>query len=248
LAHNEWAYRLSRRVKGLLRYALRRPHEPEFAAFRLWPNRRRLFLDIGANVGQSALSPHLFRPHQRILSIEANPYHERDLRFLRHILPKFDYVICGAGAESSEATLHVPTFRCVPITGEASFERSTAEESQWLKEHLHASSSPDFGVEAHQVQVRRIDELGLRPDFVKIDVERAEVAVLRGMAETIERCRPIFLIEISADFEAMRQELEPRGYRSFRYVAKADSLVPLEGQHRGNIFWIPTAPEAATAS
>lgn len=43
----------------------------------------------------------------------------------------------------------------------------------------------------------RIDSLGLgRIDFVKVDVEGAELRVLRGMAETIQKYRPRLVIEV----------------------------------------------------
>jgi len=41
-----------------------------------------------------------------------------------------------------------------------------------------------------------LDSLGLDPDVVKIDVEGAELDVLRGGVETLYRCKPIVVVEI----------------------------------------------------
>ena len=54
-------YRLARRPYAAARYALRRPHDPDYGAFALFPDRRGLFLDVGANAGMSALSFRVFR-------------------------------------------------------------------------------------------------------------------------------------------------------------------------------------------
>jgi FkbM family methyltransferase len=71
------------------------------------------------------------------------------------------------------------------------------------------------------VDVVSIDELVASdqfrpPQLVMIDVEGSEVEVLRGMAHTIERYRPILLCEVHwlvGEFrEVCRELLEPVGY------------------------------------
>lgn len=56
-----------------------------------------------------------------------------------------------------------------------------------------------FGVHypAAAVRWKRLDDFGLsRVDKVKVDVEGLELAVLRGAALTLERCRPEVLVEV----------------------------------------------------
>ncbi|MGH7153703.1 MAG: FkbM family methyltransferase [Acetobacteraceae bacterium] len=45
------------------------------------------------------------------------------------------------------------------------------------------------------VQTAALDGFGLLPQFIKIDVEGHELAVLRGAAETLERNHPAILVE-----------------------------------------------------
>lgn len=63
-----------------------------------------------------------------------------------------------------------------------------------------------------------IDGLDLeRVDFFKVDVEGMELEVLAGAQATIERCRPIVMVEvIKSDEAALQKFFEARGYRTIR--------------------------------
>lgn len=53
-----------------------------------------------------------------------------------------------------------------------------------------------MGEGLNKVSIMTIDSLNLkRVDFIKIDVEGMEAKVLQGAKETIQRCRPVMLIE-----------------------------------------------------
>ena len=223
----------------MLRYLRRVPHEREFAFFARLPDRDGLFLDIGANTGTSAMSFRLFNKRSWILSIEPNPVHVRDLQLVKRLLPRFDYLICGAGDRNARATLHVPFYRAIPVTGEASLMPDEVRpQSSWFLRQLAVTSAADFRVEEVPIQVRRLDDLGLTPTFVKIDVEGAELSVLKGLDETIRRCRPIMLIEASA-VPAIAEQLRQLDYRIFGLEASTDRLVPYRAGSFANVFCFP---------
>src|SRR4051812_31554677 len=101
-------YDSARRPYALARYALRRPHEADYAAFALLSGAGGLFLDVGANSWMSAYSFRLARRHDPILSLEPNPFHARDLRFVGRFVQPFKFRICAAGRERGRMALHVP--------------------------------------------------------------------------------------------------------------------------------------------
>ncbi len=74
--------------------------------------------------------------------------------------------------------------------------------------------------EVHAVEVRRLDDLGLpRASFWKIDVEGAELGVLRGAERTLRQSPPEALqVEIFLLDEAVYLETLTRLQRSFRHV------------------------------
>jgi FkbM family methyltransferase len=82
-------------------------------------------------------------------------------------------------------------------------------------------------------EVRKLDtclaELasGRTPDIVKIDVEGADEAVLRGAAGTIARCHPTLIVEIWGGGHFIRSYLGELGYVAYAYDYGAHRLTPL---------------------
>ena len=238
LLEHRRAYLLAARARRLGRYLRRRPHEIDFEYFSQCADREGLFLDIGANAGTSAMSFRLYNRRSPILSVEPNPFHEPDLRLLKRLLRRFDYLICGAGQENGTLTLHVPVYKGVPLTGEASLSATppVPEDSFFLSE-LPSFDAQDFGVQEVRVKVRPLDDLNLNPEFVKIDVEGFELSVLRGLEQTIGRCRPLLLIEEAA-INQVRAWLGDRGYDPFVYDPARRSLTPYVTNNTHNVFFV----------
>lgn len=224
LTRSPRAYRLARRPYATARYLLRRPHDPDYAAFALFEGEGP-FLDVGANAGMSALSFRLARRRNAIVSIEPNPFHEGDLRFTGRLVRRFGYRLWAAGEADGRMTLHIPVYRGVPLTTEASLWRDGVTGSTSLRARLgHRMDSPEFEIVAREVPVRRLDGLGLDPSFVKLDVQGAEDVALKGLRETLERARPVLLIE-SAGEEVVRR-LDGMDYEPLAYDAARHMLVP----------------------
>lgn len=227
-----------RRARSLGAFALRRPHDPDFGAFALFADRRGLFLDVGANRGQSALSFRIYNRSAPILSIEPLVAHEPDLRFVKRFLSRFDYRICAAGEHPGRARLHVPVLRGMALTVEASLDRDTAAHN-WFGSQLGAAVADEVRIESFEVPVCRLDDLGLSPDFVKIDTEGSEGEVVAGLSETLARCRPVLMVERRASsFAAVCDRVRGLGYRPHAWIATQRRLRPL-GEHRPrNVFFL----------
>jgi FkbM family methyltransferase len=239
-------YRAARQARQVARFLARRPHEPEFAAFGQL-NRTGLFLDVGANTGTSAMSFRIFRRGDPILSIEPNPDLERELRLVRRLVRRMEYMLCAAGDADGEVALHVPVYRGVAMDTVASVRLDAVQERWSLRRQLGARvDGPELRIEERAVPVRRLDDLGLEPAFVKLDVEGFELAVLRGLEQTVERARPVVLVERSDSFADVTQFLTSRGYELFVYATASRELVPYAAQDVTNVFFLP--PDAAGAT
>lgn len=189
-------YERSRRPYAVGRYWLRRPHDDDYRVFGMFPERTGVFLDVGANAGMSALSFRIYNKSCPIVSVEPNPFHEADLRFVGRLARPFTYKLWAAGAREDELTLHVPVYRGVPITAEASLLREQVETSSSLRARVgDALATGDLEIVARTVPVKPLDRLGVRPAFVKLDVQGFEHQALIGLTGTIARDRPVLLVE-----------------------------------------------------
>lgn len=111
-----------------------------------------------------------------------------------------------------------------------------------------AGSSQTGGVrEVQLVPTVTLDWLAERfpaPRMVKIDVEGAELAVLRGAARLLAECRPVLLCEI---FDRNRREvdalLRDQGYRLFDADLPLESRRPLEVSVANTLAYPPERVE-----
>lgn len=151
------------------------------------------FVDVGCHLG-SVVAEVQHRTGARVIAVEAIPGKAADLR---RRFPWLTVHACAAGESSGE----VPFFIQPAATG-------------------YSSLVCNPGSRPITVPLRRLDDLVQHADTVKIDVEGAELGVLRGAERLIAACRPVVMFE-SAPPEpmytkaAMWDWCEARGYGIF---------------------------------
>lgn len=237
------AYPPLRRAWQISRYVLRRPitHGDDFAGFAQFSDRRGLFLDVGASSGTSAMTFRIVNRRSPILSIEPNAILEPELRFLKRIVPRFDYRIAAAGDREGTITLYVPVYRGVPLTAYSTANRDDLLDERgglrdWLGDRV---TGPQLEIQEVTAPIVRLDDLGLDPAFVKIDVEGAELRVLHGLTGTLRQSHPVLLIERSGDFAAIQELLALEGYRPYSYRGDEARFVPFGTDRPGpNVFFL----------
>lgn len=206
-------YGWTRRVYGYLCYRLGIPYDSDFAFFHDLGG--GLFIDVGANSGQSARSLRIFNRELSIVSFEANPLLEPELRFTKRLLGDgYEYRMVGLGSREECLTLYVPLAGRTPLTPWATADRESLERN---RPAIEQEACRAITVVEVPVEICRFDDLALRPLVVKIDVEGFELAVLEGMRETLARDEPILMIENNASAEQAAALLASLGYRTFEY-------------------------------
>jgi FkbM family methyltransferase len=168
-------------------------------------------LDVGANLGLSALSFRKLLPRARILSLEPNPCHAKWLARIKDRDKNFDYLLVGAGESNASFALHVPYYRTIPLHTMASLQRADLEEAC---NNLYARACKHIRIEVLEAKVLPIDQLGLSPELIKIDAEGFELAIVKGSMETVRRARPYLLLENNPKtLPPIQALLAPLGYQ-----------------------------------
>lgn len=138
-----------------------------------------VYCDIGANVGNHAIYVAKFLDPVEMILFEPNPMAIFILRTnlaLNGVMEKAELSGLGYGLSDRNETLAV----------------------QLDNQNNLGGARLDQGAGETRVQVKTGDELlaGRRVDFLKIDVEGMELAVLAGLKDTLERQTPKIFIEV----------------------------------------------------
>ena len=171
------------------------------------------FVDVGAHIGSVVASVRRKVPDSRIIAIEAMP---DKVASLKRRFPHIRVHQCAAGESEAEMTFYVNT----ELTGYSSLVQP------------RISGNP--AVTCISVKVKPLDSLVPtdKVDVVKIDVEGAELGVIRGSAALIGRCRPIIMFE-SALLETEQQREAAEGIYAFLDSREFTILVPNRLPHEG---------------
>ena len=215
-------------------WASHSPHEPDFEVFRaLRHGRDGVFVDVGANAGQSALSFKTVAPQAQVVSFEPNRMYAPCLAHAQRLLDgnSFSFHLVGCGDQDSRSELIVPVIDGRPYLQEASLDPAQFEVS-WVKARF-ATYGSHVSFERVPVEIRRLDDFHLRPVAVKIDAEGWEMGVLRGMVETLEASLPMLLIE-NNDYMNVTPFLAARGYAPYMFDGR--HVIPLHGLTANTLY------------
>ena len=181
------------------------------------------FVDVGAHIGLYTVAA--AHGPGRVLAFEPNPSAREQLveNLALNDCTNVLVVPKAVGDAPGTALLHVPT------TPDPSFSS--------LAGGRFAEGEP-IDVEVTTVDAE-VEAAGLAPSVVKIDVEGGELAVVTGMQRTLERHRPVLLVEVN---EASARELARtlEGYSGFRVGRGLEPLA--SGSGLFNALFLPQPP------
>jgi FkbM family methyltransferase len=173
-----------------------------------------VFFDVGANVGFfSLLAARLIGPKGKVICFEPLPDNLLKLQenVTRNQLCNVQILPLALGAVNEEQVFQV------------------SERPTWGKLKSVGSETPDKYLTDIKVIVRRLDDLLSEgviepPDFVKIDVEGAEVEVVEGAQETLLHYGPTLMIELHGTGNRLTPIFAKIGYCALPLSEKFDNV------------------------
>jgi FkbM family methyltransferase len=164
------------------------------------------FWDVGANIGYYTWLLKSASLGLRAVMFEASPANAELIRttLKRNRLPGVELIAAGASDCQGEGYLRVDSLAGATSTLDNSAEQ-TFEEQHW---GIPSGKTAISLVTIDDERSRRT-----RVDFIKIDVEGHEAAVLRGAQHTISSDQPILFVECFHPEHVCLEHLEREGYR-----------------------------------
>ena len=239
---NIYLYAFVRRIAGQIPFLL--PHDAAFYAFKKLGDGGRIFLDIGANDGISARSYRKLVPNRPILSFEPNPHHEVSLLRVKKSISNFNYELMGAGETNDSMTLFTPIYKNIPLTNYASLDTDAARKN--LDRHMNIKNiGQKVTFSKNEVLVKKLDDLSLDPEIIKIDVEGFEDIVISGLMKTIAKSRPMLMVEHNQrSFASIKAMLISLDFSVCAYDTKTNTFIKFDDDEPDlNVFFLPNPSE-----
>lgn len=159
-------------MRGRLTYQARKQEAAYAMCKKL--GRTRVAVDVGAHAGTWAM--HMVHEFQHVHAFE--PVAEHRECFLKNLEGATNYTLhdCALGTKAGQVVMQLDASN----TGSTSVDPKASD----------GEKIPLFPLDSFDLQ---------DVDFLKIDTEGFELAVLGGAAETINRCRPVVIVEQKRD-------------------------------------------------
>lgn len=216
------------------------PHEADYHGFALlrdaYPGD---IIDLGANMGHSSRGIRkVVGAGRPIFAVEANPLHEPRLARLKRRMEDFDYTIAAAHSRSGETlTLYTPVLGSIVCHSAAG---TNLDEVKTELAAIWPAYADRFAFRETTTRTLALDDLGLSPGMVKLDIQGNEMDALAGFAATIARTRPAMLCEMTAHIDELKAFFDRLGYAPYTFDAAGRSFSPLGStQTSRNVFFLP---------
>jgi FkbM family methyltransferase len=166
-------------------------------------------LDVGAHIGYlSVYFAQLVGPGGRVFAFEPDPENRRYLRGNVERRPQVSIIEKAVAASTGERNFFVEN-----LTGQ---NNTLYDDYPTLDSNSAAAGYSGGGYRKITVEAISIDDFcrneHVHPDFVKFDIEGAELEALRGMEETVARSPPRLMVEVSLHQPEVVRWLTERGY------------------------------------
>jgi FkbM family methyltransferase len=192
--------------------------------------------DIGANVGFYSLIASRLVGDGRVIAFEPLPANQDAIRrnlALNEITNVQLIGVALSDAEgSAELEIHAsPTWAKLDTSGDTGF-----------KLDADIAGRLEVSVSTIDAQLERL----AAPDLVKMDIEGAEVAALRGASRLLAEVRPTLICEFHGTNRAVSDLLESHGYTL--QTIEAPEIAPRDAEWYMHVLALPVRHPSATAA
>ena len=189
------------------------------------------FFDVGANVGLYVWEVAKVCPSRKILAFEPDPANFELLEMTQKEAGFYNFELCSDALSNQTDEV---SFSQDPLTSATGCIKG--EEKPWVEQYLNGSTNQIT------VNTRTMDSAvddNKIPSLIKIDVEAHEVEVLEGAVNTLNKKKPLLIIESFPP----KQEKVISLLQAYRYnLVDADRYSPVNPKTNNLFAWHPQGP------
>ena len=192
--------RFFKKLKGLsAQNLLERKVEPEFLWIKEILGKNSVFIDVGANVGAYLYTLENHLKPENIYAFEPN---QQLFKRLKRLFPKVNLLSFALSDVSTIAEFKIPVINGEKVHTRGTLQTSIKEknEEKTILQKVEVKPLDDLVFDEVYIEQDRnaqTNKFNLKKlDFIKIDVEGNEMQTLRGAKKTIEKFKPILMVEM----------------------------------------------------
>ena len=212
-------------------------HETDFEIFAAFKERDGLFLDIGANDGISVKTFKIYNNKMPIFSVEINDVNIKYLNNIKKKNSNYDFILKGASNKNLNLILYQAFFKHYHLSPFDSLSLQEIKDSI-DKNLFDKKRKKQIYIKEKQVELIKLDKLSLNPSIIKIDIQGHEYECIQGLVETINKNRPVILLEYNKDTHKIIKFLNKFNLKPYYYRAKTKTVYELKNEKPFGIFML----------
>ena len=129
------------------------------------------------------------------------------------------------GHNKRSSYLYIPYYKQYKMDSLSSFDKKNIK--RYIKKNLF-SFYKKISFIKKKVQLKKLDDLNINFQFIKIDTEGSELSVIKGAIKSIKKNNPIILLEINKDFSIIEKILSRIGYQKYLFNKKSNKFIRIK--------------------
>lgn len=168
--------------------------EKEYKIINLIEKENPVVIDVGAHKGESIKNFLRYKPNALIYAFEPNQ------NLADKLNKKFKHntnitIFDSAVSNKKKLSLYIPYINGYPFSGLSSVSKKNIIDR--LNNYYSFEYSKKISFKNKKIRTITIDELSLNPDLIKIDAEGYEFEIIKTGLKTINKSKPIIIIEFN---------------------------------------------------
>ena len=121
--------------------------------------------------------------------------------------------------------LYIPYYKHYKLDSLSSFDKKNI--SGYIKKNFPHLIKKIFLI-SKKVQLKKLDDLNIKFQFIKIDTEGYELPIIKGDIKSIKKNNPIILLEVNKNFNKIKKILSRMGYETYLYNTKSKKFIRIK--------------------